>query len=212
MTTKQIATFALVATMGVVVVGAAIATPGTGILAAPTLSRAALGGDVLVQLHPGTADGLRWKGRDWTASDAPEFLAMLRDRGKVSDLGGWLIAHPTAAGKLGLPAVRRITSAEFAVQQVTIAPGGATGWHTHPGPAIVLVKSGEFTLYNKSDAACRGTMYKAGQSFIDAGFGNVHIGRNEGAANVELYVVYLIPLPSGQSPRIDAPAPGNCSF
>lgn len=166
---------------------------------------------MLVQLQPATAEGLRWQGRDWKPSDAPEFLGLLRDRAGVSDLGAWLIDHPTAASKLGLPAVRKIAATEFAVQQVTIAPGGTTGWHTHPGPAIVLVKSGEFTLYNKG-ATCTGTTYKAGQSFIDRGFGNVHIGRNESAANVELYVVYLVPQPVGQSPRIDAPAPGNCNF
>jgi quercetin dioxygenase-like cupin family protein len=115
---------------------------------------------------------------------------------------------------MGLPAARKIAAADFAVQQVTIAPGGATGWHTHPGPALVLVKSGEFTLYNARDAGCSGTTYKAGQSFVDEGFGNVHIGRNEGATNLELYVVYFAPAPAGQPVRIDAakPAASTCSF
>jgi quercetin dioxygenase-like cupin family protein len=101
--------------------------------------------------------------------------------------------------------------ADVAIQQVTIAPGGFTGWHTHPGPAVVLVKSGEFTLYQADDRSCTGTTYRTGQSFVDAGYGNVHIGRNEGATNVELWVAYL-DVPVGGAFRIDAPAPGNCPF
>jgi Cupin domain len=103
------------------------------------------------------------------------------------------------------------------VQQVTIAPGGTTGWHSHPGPAIVIVKSGSFTLYDGDDPSCTGTTYSvapgspSGKVFIDEGYGHVHIGRNEGSTNLELYVTYL-DVPVGASPRIDVPAPGNCPF
>ena len=137
---------------------------------------------------------------------------MLRDQGKVSDLGAWVANHPAVASAFGLPAARKVPAADFAVQQVTLGPGGTTGWHTHPGPALVLVRSGEFTLYG-AEAGCTPTLYKAGQSFVDAGFGNVHIGRNEApAGNVELYVVYLAP--AGAGVRIDAPkpAPSTCNF
>jgi quercetin dioxygenase-like cupin family protein len=106
--------------------------------------------------------------------------------------------------------------ADVAIQQVTIAPGGYTGWHTHPGPAVVLVKSGEFTLYEGDDPTCTGRKYGAGQSLVDAGYGNVHIGRNESdmtetPSNVELWVVYL-DVPVGGAFREDVPAPGNCPF
>jgi len=78
----------------------------------------------------------------------------------------------------------------------------------------VLVKSGELTLYEGKDSACRGTVYKAGQSFVDRGFGNVHVARNEGNGNVELWVMYLAPAPAGQPVRIDAAKPTgpNCTF
>jgi len=193
----------------------AAATPGTGILAAPVLARATLGSDVTLISKPAEATGLEdWGGRGWKPSELPEFLKMLRDRGKVGDLGGWIAEHPGVAARMGLPAARKIPSADFAVQQVTIAPGGATGWHTHPGPAFVLVKSGEFTLYDEDDPGCTGTVFKAGQSFVDEGFGHVHIGRNTGAANLELYVVYLAPAPAGQPVRVDAakPATSTCTF
>ena len=69
---------------------------------------------------------------------------------------------------------------DVAVQQVTLAPGGSTGWHSHPGPAVVIVKSGSLTLYDGDDRRCQGTTYSAdpagpaGKVFIDEGRGHVH--------------------------------------
>jgi quercetin dioxygenase-like cupin family protein len=209
---RKLLIIAAAALMAIVSAAVALATPGTGVLSAPILARAAFGGDVTLQSKPNEATGLTWRGREWKAEQLPEFLRMLRDQGKVSDLGGWVANHPAAASAFGLPAARRVTAADFAVQQITLAPGGATGWHTHPGPALVLVRSGEFTLYSAA-AGCTGTTYKAGQSFVDAGFGNVHIARNEApVGNVELYVLYLTP--AGAGVRIDAPKPAasTCTF
>ena len=39
------------------------------------------------------------------------------------------------------------TACDTAYQQLTIPPGGYTGWHTHPGPTFVAVAQGEGTLY-----------------------------------------------------------------
>jgi hypothetical protein len=38
------------------------------------------------------------------------------------------------------------------VLQVTIAPGGTFGWHSHPGPSLVIVKSGTASLYKGGHA------------------------------------------------------------
>jgi quercetin dioxygenase-like cupin family protein len=100
---------------------------------------------------------------------------------------------------------------DVAVQQVIVAPGGTTGWHSHPGPAVVIVKAGALTLYDANDRRCKGTTYSAGKVFIDPGRGHVHVGRNEGTTNTELYVTFL-DVPVGADPRIDVPRPGNCSF
>ena len=97
------------------------------------------------------------------------------------------------------------------MQQVVIAPGGYTGWHTHPGPVLVLVKAGALTLYSSDDPTCTGRTYTAGQAFIDKGQGHVHIGRNEGSENLEIWSAYF-DVPPGQPFRIDAPSPGNCAF
>lgn len=94
-------------------------------------------------------------------------------------------------------------------QLITIAPGGHTGWHTHPGPAVAIVKSGTLTIYEGDDKSCEGRDYTAGQVYLDRGYGHVHIGRNEGDTALEIYVTYL-DVPLGGGVRIDADDPGNC--
>lgn len=101
---------------------------------------------------------------------------------------------------------------ENVIQQIFIAPGGHTGWHSHPGPVIVLVRAGALTFYSGDDPTCTGRTYTAGQAFIDSGQGHVHIARNESSTQtLELWALYF-DLPPGGSTRIDAPAPGNCPF
>jgi quercetin dioxygenase-like cupin family protein len=100
---------------------------------------------------------------------------------------------------------------ETVVQQIVIEPGGNTGWHSHPGPVVVLVKSGQMSFYDSEDPTCTVRTYSAGQAFIDSGQGHVHIARNEGSANLELWATYF-DVPPGGAFRIDAPNPGNCSF
>jgi quercetin dioxygenase-like cupin family protein len=100
---------------------------------------------------------------------------------------------------------------ETVMQQVIIAPGGYTGWHTHPGPVLVLVKTGALTLYSSEDPTCTGRTYRAPIAFIDRGQGHVHIGRNEGSENLEIWSAYF-DVPAGGPFRIDAPSPGNCPF
>jgi len=96
------------------------------------------------------------------------------------------------------------------VQQFVLGPGGTTGWHSHPGPVVVLVKTGELTLYSSEDPTCTGRTYSAGQAFIDSGQGHVHMARNlSQSENTELWVTYF-DVPPGAPFRIDAPNPGNC--
>ena len=98
------------------------------------------------------------------------------------------------------------------MQQIVVEPRGHTGWHSHPGPAIALVKSGQLTLYSGDDPNCVGRTYSAGQAFIDSGQGHVHLGANLSFTTAtEVWVTYL-DVPSGASPRIDEANPGNCSF
>ena len=101
---------------------------------------------------------------------------------------------------------------ETVVQQIVLGPKGNTGWHSHPGPVVVLVKSGELTFYSGDDPACTPRTYTAGQAFIDAGQGHVHFAVNQSSTqNTELWATYF-DVPVGGPFRLDAPAPGNCPF
>jgi quercetin dioxygenase-like cupin family protein len=101
------------------------------------------------------------------------------------------------------------------VQQIIIGPGGHTGWHSHPGPVVVVVTAGTLTFYSADDPACTPRTYGAGSAFVDSGQGHVHIARNESTIeNLELWATYFdVPSPPpANNFRIDALVPGNCSF
>jgi quercetin dioxygenase-like cupin family protein len=85
----------------------------------------------------------------------------------------------------------------------TIVPGGHTGWHSHPGPSIVSVVSGQATEYRSDDP--NGTVYSAGTAFADEGGDHAHIVVNEGTTDLVLIAFQI--LPKGATRRIDKPAP-----
>jgi hypothetical protein len=121
------------------------------------------------------------------------------------------IAEPFKVKINGLVTLKTKSAIDVADQTITIQPGGHTGWHSHPGPALVVIKSGTFSLYDGDDPNCTAQVFNAGSAFVDRGGGHIHIGRDEGATTVELSVTYLLPV--GAGPRIDVtPAPGNCPF
>jgi quercetin dioxygenase-like cupin family protein len=93
---------------------------------------------------------------------------------------------------------------EVIVQEITIAPGGTTGWHSHPGPVVVVVKAGALTYVREEAGVCLETVYGAGTAFVDPGQGHVHTAFNRGAANLILYATYF-DVPATTSPRIDEP-------
>jgi quercetin dioxygenase-like cupin family protein len=91
----------------------------------------------------------------------------------------------------------------------TIAPGGSFGWHSHPGPSFVIVKSGTATVYLGADPTCHPHRIRAGRGFVDKGL-QVHSVRNEGT--VKLVTVVVSFTPRGATRRIDQPDPGHCPF
>ncbi|HET7693373.1 MAG TPA: cupin domain-containing protein [Gemmatimonadota bacterium] len=98
---------------------------------------------------------------------------------------------------------------DVAVQTITFAAGSQSGWHRHPGPVFITVKTGTMTFYESDDPTCTPIIRSAGQGYLDTGE-HAHIARNESTAPAENVVVYFAPL--GAALRIDAPDPGNCSF
>jgi quercetin dioxygenase-like cupin family protein len=96
------------------------------------------------------------------------------------------------------------------VQSNVWAPGGSTGWHSHPGHSLIIVTAGAVTDYEGHDPDCKPHVYKTGMGFVDPGGDHVHILRNEGDVEAKTIAVQLIPADAAR--RIDVADPGNCHF
>jgi quercetin dioxygenase-like cupin family protein len=101
-------------------------------------------------------------------------------------------------------------SSDVYVQSNVWAPGGSTGWHSHPGYSLIIVTAGTVTNYEGHDPACKPHVYKKGAGFVDPGGDHVHILRNEGAIEAKTIAVQFIP--QDASRRIEVTDPGNCHF
>ena len=88
----------------------------------------------------------------------------------------------------------------FIVQDVTILPGGHTGWHSHPGILLSSVMEGSIEWYNSK---CEKQVYNAGDSLTETT--ETHFVNNPAAVNARFMVTYIIA--KGQASRIDQPAP-----
>jgi quercetin dioxygenase-like cupin family protein len=103
------------------------------------------------------------------------------------------VSHTSIAGK------------DVIVREITIQPGGSTGWHYHDGTLVAVVKEGTLTHY---DAQCHvDGVYDAGDTVYEpSGADRFHIGRNEGETPMVLGVVYVLPAGAPLSEDHDAPA------
>jgi quercetin dioxygenase-like cupin family protein len=98
--------------------------------------------------------------------------------------------------------------ADVAVAQVTVTPGGSSGWHSHPGGAIVVVQQGSLTVYTSAGDECRVDTYSAGQAFVERP-DRVNQVINTGTVPYVLFVTFPR-VPQGALTRTDEPNPGTC--
>ena len=89
------------------------------------------------------------------------------------------------------------------ITHLKIEPGGHGGWHSHPGPSIITVKSGTASFYDECDDFIPHA-HAAGTGFVEDA-GCVHLLANEASVDLEVVVVQIVPL--GAPRRIDEPAP-----
>jgi hypothetical protein len=96
---------------------------------------------------------------------------------------------------------------DVAVANISIAAGGSSGWHSHPGPVLVVVKTGTVTFYRADNPNCAADVYGPGTSFTEQG-GLVANATNQGTVDVVGVATFLAP--PGAALRIDAAKPDNC--
>lgn len=97
---------------------------------------------------------------------------------------------------------------DYVIREITIAPGGSTGWHYHPGQVFGVIRQGTLT-HDAANCTVDG-IYPPSASISEAsGPDHVHIGRNLGPDPLVMVVVYI--QPAGTPLAVDAPDPG-CGF
>ena len=107
---------------------------------------------------------------------------------------GFLAAH-NSIDDVPISALARAANpdgADVFVQHVRLPGNASTGWHTHPGPALVAVVKGSLTYEDEKANQCRQLAYAAGEGFVDRGFGHVHRAV-AGSGGVDFYVTYILP-------------------
>jgi quercetin dioxygenase-like cupin family protein len=94
--------------------------------------------------------------------------------------------------------------------QNTFAPGGFSGWHSHPGTVLLIVQSGEVTISSErvGGGKCRVHTFTAGQVFLEQPKDEQN-AVNNGTVPAVLAVTFFN-VPHDGSNRIDRTNPGNC--
>jgi quercetin dioxygenase-like cupin family protein len=104
----------------------------------------------------------------------------------------------------------RNEQAEVVFQHLVAPPGWSGGWHTHAGVVFVTVAEGVLTYYHEHDP-CQGETFSKGEGFAEEAHGyDVHIARNEGSTDLELYTMTVVH--KGDALRKDQPAPPGACF
>lgn len=116
-----------------------------------------------------------------------------------SDIGSSVVAGPVLLEEMDIKGETDTEEVELKTRGMWtarilhfhIAPGGHTGWHSHPGPVFVMITKGTMTLEHSDGSSA---VYPAGTGFVEHP-DRVHIARNESATeDLELDAFLLIPL------------------
>lgn len=79
------------------------------------------------------------------------------------------------------------------VARFTVQPGAQFPWHSHRGPVVVNIVSGELTYVSAGD--CVERKYAAGTAFVDPGQGHVHTAFNA-TSDVTVFVATFFAAPA----------------
>jgi mannose-6-phosphate isomerase-like protein (cupin superfamily) len=177
--------------VGAGVVGAAVATPGSGIAAGPIVARGIAGQSIVLG----------------TPSSTTVTRTVKVKVGRKTVTKRVSVTVPTVKPLMSCGGA---ASCDLAFQQLTINPGGYTGWHTHPGPTFVAVAQGEGTLYQDA-SACPSNKYAANSGFFQPS-SEIHNFRNEGSAPLTVFAFYMLPSGTANTAiRTDQAQPSSCA-
>jgi quercetin dioxygenase-like cupin family protein len=95
------------------------------------------------------------------------------------------------------------------VGRFTVQPGAQFPWHSHAGPVIVNVTSGELVYVAADD--CVERAYPAGTAFVDPGHGHVHTAFNP-TGQETVFVATFFEVPASGPLLIPAEAPAGCNI
>ena len=174
--------------------------------------------------------------KHFLALGALSVLAVIAVSAALATMGSGLSATPLARGAGG---DFRIKAENFrfklkakdptdvALVNAKLAPNGFTGWHRHAGPSLVVVKTGQITMYaptrrgdddddgdRRRGLGCEVTVHNAGTTFVHPegahNFVNTYVPPAGQPGDTEFFIVYFVP--AGASPAaIDVtPAPAGC--
>jgi len=87
------------------------------------------------------------------------------------------------------------------IQEIIQDVGGDSGWHSHPGFVVGIVKSGSVSI----TVGCVTTLYVAGQTFLETG--NVPTDARNASSTDQLVVEATYFVPKGVLTRRDANPP-----
>ncbi|HEX6346754.1 cupin domain-containing protein [Umezawaea sp.] len=123
----------------------------------------------------------------------------------LGGLAGVSSATPGTGVSAKLLFQKTVGDKDYVVREITIQPGGETGWHFHDGRVYGVVRSGTLTHYD--DTCSVDGVYRPGESISEPnGSDYVHIGRNHGTTPMVLEVLYVNPAGAPLSRDADAPA------
>lgn len=97
---------------------------------------------------------------------------------------------------------------DYIIREITIVPGGSTGWHYHNPVVYGIVRSGTLT-HTLANCQEDGTFGPGAAVAEGQGADHTHLGRNLGAEPLVMWVSYIAP--TGTSSSVEVPDPG-CGF
>ncbi|MGD9622941.1 MAG: cupin domain-containing protein [Mycolicibacterium sp.] len=118
------------------------------------------------------------------------------------------VATPSAGVQVVTLSANTVNGTDYVTREITIAPGGSTGWHYHEPIVYGIIRSGTLTWTPSNCVAVQ--TYPAGSAVAEhSGPDHVHLGRNLGTEPVVMWVNYVAP--AGTPPAVSVPDPG-CGF